>query len=696
MDRSMSHGYESAHGRLACQPCQRKKIKCDRTGPVCGQCIKSNLHCVPSSRKQRVRHAGKRAVDGELRSRISKLESLVESLSGEGGPADAGVEPDAQEQRELNCAQDKPDATPAVNRFVASSFWSVLSTEVQGLRDALEDDNDGDTPESGSKDVVSPSGTSANPSPSLEYDMLVCPPGRVYVMPGALQDLPPETSDALFHAFMDGVERILKIFNRPTLSAFMLHGADYLGQSPDSPSNLALKRIVWFGAVTAMSDQECQKLLGKSRMEALDNHRRLVDISLAQAELLNTTDFALLQGFCTYLTCARASDSTRRIWTLTAVLVRLAAATGMYHEDSSRSPFDRELRRRLFHRIRYLDVFLATDRGSRPLIDTSDYSVPFPHANNDDWDEQSESIPHYTKCHTEMSFALMAFIAVSVGDSLSQVDVQPSGTTWELRHQVALDFDTEIRDKFLQYCDVSDPFQRFLQITGCSISASCVLRALRPLQVSTTFTPPRLDSNFVLQAAIENLRSSERMYEDPEAERWRWMIWVQWVPVAVALAGLCSVRGTPVAEQAWYYVERQYARWMPLIADSKEGMLWKPIERLYRKALNYRNAGGWRPVTADKPMELDPSLQKMTMNETTPATTGAIPDTMTVAEPVSFDPTMMNQGANTLDYIAQPGAWDTFSIDPSWGDWEQIMTDFAGPNDQLENTFFFPNMTTFQ
>lgn len=79
------------HIRLACQACQRKKvnnpaepevdptaltlakIKCDRTFP-CGQCQRSNLQCAQSTRKPRAKRVGKRAVDSELRSRITKLE----------------------------------------------------------------------------------------------------------------------------------------------------------------------------------------------------------------------------------------------------------------------------------------------------------------------------------------------------------------------------------------------------------------------------------------------------------------------------------------------------------------------------------------------------------------------------------------------------------------------------------------------
>lgn len=173
-----------SHIRLACQACQRKKIKCDRTFP-CGQCLKSNLDCIPSARKRRARHAGKRAVDGELRNRIAKLESLVESLSG-----DNVAESDKpQEATESSPAQTRGSVeieSPQVGRYVASTFWSSLSMEMTALREALEDEDDedeltGETPETSNS---SPNKTDVGNT--FEHDLIICPPGRIYVMPGVM------------------------------------------------------------------------------------------------------------------------------------------------------------------------------------------------------------------------------------------------------------------------------------------------------------------------------------------------------------------------------------------------------------------------------------------------------------------------------------------------------------------------------
>lgn len=302
-------------GRLACQPCQRKKIKCDRLGPTCGQCRKSNLQCIPSTRKQRARHAGKRTIDNELRSRITKLESLVESLSsGEVAVPNSSLPADGATQQESPASSDSPDATSpsAVGKYVASPFWASLTEEVKGLRDALEDDHDGETPEPNPQDQINPSPNAMSP---LEYDLIVCPPGRIFTMPGAMMDPPPALSHKLLEVFVENVEPLHKLYHKPSLLRLMHNGAPYLDKPADSPANMAVKRAVWFSAVNSLSAQECMAVTGQSREEALSHYKRLMGISLAQADLVNTTELALIQAFLTYLVCA--SSSTEMILILT-------------------------------------------------------------------------------------------------------------------------------------------------------------------------------------------------------------------------------------------------------------------------------------------------------------------------------------------------------------------------------------------
>jgi len=288
------------HVRSACQVCQRKKIKCDRTIP-CRQCQLSGSQCVPALRRPRSRQAGKRMTDSELRNRITKLESLVETLSG-----DVGVKDGTSSSSSDVSAAPTNASSPTVGKYLGSSFWFSLTTEVQALRDALEEDQVGCEAEPTSP-AMSSSGPHVTSLENLnEYSLIICPPGAVYVMPGALKEPSPQMTAALYDTFLEFVAPTLKVFHLPSLRTFLEMGAPYLGLEASATPNKALKASLWFAAVSTTSETECQTRFGQSRPALLQQCLLHVQVLLGQADLTNTTDMATLQALVTYLVRAKA------------------------------------------------------------------------------------------------------------------------------------------------------------------------------------------------------------------------------------------------------------------------------------------------------------------------------------------------------------------------------------------------------
>ncbi len=88
-----------------------------------------------------------------------------------------------------------------------------------------------------------------------------------------------------------------------------------------------------------------------------------------------------------------------------ALAVRIARGMGLHHEAVTRTPFDTEIRRRLWHQIRFLDVFSSWDRSSELLIDKGSYDTPRPRdVNDDEFDEDSKGIHDHEAGLTDMSF----------------------------------------------------------------------------------------------------------------------------------------------------------------------------------------------------------------------------------------------------------------------------------------------------
>lgn len=513
------------HIRLACQGCQRKKIKCDRTFP-CTQCQRSSLQCIPSTRKPRARQIGKRAVDSELRSRISKLESLVETLSGE-----VGVPEGNQAARED--AITPPDsanaALPAVGKYIGSPFWANLTGEVQALRDALEEDGSDEEPSSASPTTAPERTDSTNVSErtSMDHDLLVCPPSSVYVMPGALPDPPLQMASELYSIFYNNVDKVFKILHVPTVKRFVNNNDAYMGYPPNSPPSKALKAAMWFGAVTTIRDSECFARFRMSKAELLHLYRRHVDVALTQADLMCTNDIPTLQAAAFATAASRIGDPSRRSWTMTGLIVRVAFGMGLHHEIPDDSPYLKETKRRLWHQIRVLDAFVSVDRGTEPLIKAESFSTPLPSSVNDpDYDESSEIIQDRAEGLSDVSFTLMAHAATSLTIRFLTPDTSAQKReTWQQRLDMAVDLGKQLREKYLKFCDLSISFNRWVYAVGNSMAASSVLRAVRPMQRHTSSVPPRVDGPFVLQLAVNSLRESEATYQDPEADGWRWMVW---------------------------------------------------------------------------------------------------------------------------------------------------------------------------
>lgn len=296
---------------LACRECQRKKIKCSRTYP-CEQCTRASLPCYPSSRKPRVK-AGAKAVDAELRSRIAKLERLVETFSGEDGklpPMDTPRPSSHSPQRPvvapaISAVTSSPASTGDVSstdttRYVAGSFWASLTTEVKALAEAFEEDASPSGDENTTPDQTPPYGAPA-PAGRTTYELIFCPPGALHILPGAATEPTPAVAAELLAAFLSHVEPMYKLFHVPTLKALMQDGQPYLKRAPDAPCNKALKAAVYFAGANALNEDECQIHYGKTRDELVNEFRGIMGLALYHADTMNTNEIATLQALVLYV-----------------------------------------------------------------------------------------------------------------------------------------------------------------------------------------------------------------------------------------------------------------------------------------------------------------------------------------------------------------------------------------------------------
>ena len=407
-----------------------------------------------------------------------------------------------------------------------------------------------------------------------------------------------------------------------------------------------------------------------------------------------------------------------------SVAVRIAKAMGLHREGVPRSPFITEIRRRLFHQIRFLDAYCCLDRGSEGLITPGSFDTLHPKNVDDaEFNADSSFIPNHEKVLTDQSFALLAYAATE-RTHLLFIPEDKSGATWQQRLEMAEEFEREIGEKYIKLCDKSKPYERMMYHVSTGMVCSMKLRAVRPVQKHVSSIPPRVDSPYVLQLAMDTLIASESILGDPETSQWRWMIWVPWHGLAVALAGLCSIRDTPLASKAWQATEASYARNLRFVAEGRHGMLWRPIEKLYRKASAFRDHRENEPASASTSPPPPPKTQQPApaggrmgvacpISSTTTNPTSAndpidpsLFPTTTAQPPTTIPPTQLNHnslphggmptagipfGANNmldLNFDFNSADYDAMNLDPefdfrngeiSWMDFERILEDMGQP-----------------
>ena len=99
----------------------------------------------------------------------------------------------------------------------------------------------------------------------------------------------------------------------------------------------------------------------------------------------------------------------------------------------------------------------------------------------------------------------------------------------------------------------------------------------------------KIDNNELLVMATEVLERSQSKRTWFEFAQWAWFKWVKWFALAVVLAELCAARGSS-ADRAWIVAQQSFEDYATIVADTKSGLLWKPIVKLMQRARSIREA----------------------------------------------------------------------------------------------------------
>ncbi|KAG5762532.1 hypothetical protein H9Q72_009374 [Fusarium xylarioides] len=465
---------------LACVHCQQRKTKCNRKFP-CSNCLKAKVVCIPSTPAPARKKRWPKVV---LQQRISKLEALLEQytvsnsasqdslsqapdvagLPQEASGASSGPSIDAPRRSSDEIVPSpRPVGKLVVQdggwKFMDNYIWSTIHDNLQELRQIIESEA------SDEEDSL----CCDSPRPDEDSDLLLAPMPSMH-----LDDIAPLPIQIfrLWQVFVERVNPLTKLIHRPTMENLVINAVANHTTVPDN--HQALLFSIYLISVVSMTDEETETILNLNRDDAIRRFTRGAKVALTKVNLLINYDMVILQAFALYLMALQGRSNCHAVWVLSGVLVRIAHKMGLHRDGETLqlSPFETEMRRRVWWQIIVLDSMYATASGLKPTLLPSGSDTRIPHNINDtDFSPESTEIRSQDG-PTEMVFCLTIFEIIHflkdhpINDLehiiLRGQDVEP-GTPEYITYNTSLnmlkamleELDTRLRKFEQQYCDPS-------------------------------------------------------------------------------------------------------------------------------------------------------------------------------------------------------------------------------------------------
>ncbi len=394
--------------------------------------------------------------------------------------------------------------------------------------------------------------------------------------------------------YKENVDPLIKIFHRPCAEETILEASQNLDHV-SKPLEVMMFAI-YFAVVTSLSAEECMTLFAFEKQAGLKKYRFAFEQALARASFLSTQELVVLQSFALFLNCVRRYDDSRYVWTLTGLLIRLAQALGI-HRDGAKfgiSPFQTEMRRRLWWQICTLDVRAAEDHGSDPSISEETFDTRLPlNINDEDIGSSSKETPKEREGWSEMTFDLIRFTVSTTVRRFSYTPVagpcqkRSAGLTLEDKEHLIEELHQYLENHYLKYCDMNVPLHWVAATVARLVMAKMWLIVHHPLKREDGGAGlPRETQDRLFMTSVEVVKFSRLLETEKSTLKWGWLFrtYVQWHAVAFILSQLCTRTKGPEAEHGWEVIESVFDEWSDLMLASKRGMLWKPLRKLKARA----------------------------------------------------------------------------------------------------------------
>ncbi|KAF7533875.1 hypothetical protein G7054_g6689 [Neopestalotiopsis clavispora] len=330
---------------LACVLCQHRKIKCDRNSP-CSNCIKAGVTCTPSTPAPARK---RRRPNQDLQQRLARCEELLQEYATAKPPSTSGETPNSGEPWKSLGKLVKDDSGV---RFMDSFLWATVHDEVRAMREIVDQDE---------KEEESSSTTPADGlTPDHHTGLLFSSDSDAN-----LDELHPNPAHVfrLWQTFLERVNPLTKVIHVPTVQPLVVEAAT---NQTNLPKNVeALLFSIYTLAAVSMTDTECIGVLGLTKDDALARFSKGARVAFMRIGILHKYDMVVLQALVLYQLSLMGRYDRHAAWILNGIIIRIGQKLGLHRDGEllGLSPFDTEMRRRVWWQIILLDAIYAMLSG---------------------------------------------------------------------------------------------------------------------------------------------------------------------------------------------------------------------------------------------------------------------------------------------------------------------------------------------
>ena len=596
---------------ISCTSCQQRKVKCDKSQPICSNCFRHRASCIylepaPPQRKKR------KSPEEQLKGRLKRYETLLEihgipanddvyrdsTQKGNKSGLEASQSPVLIEQvpnAKNGIAHDtsRPPGYPIIDAgkqgFVESPLWNVLSEELQGSVDMLR------LSQSNGRD--SHQFSSGAPSEGFlnAGDFLLSNAAIHSAVELKTLHPKPLMIFRLWQIFLDNINPLTKLIHAPTTQQRLLDASANL-ESISNESE-ALMFAIYLSAIQSMSTDECQSIMGEGKGALIRKYHHAVRSALLRANFTSSLNILVVQAFALYLLSVRQYHEPNSLWILTGTAVRLGQRIGL-HRDGLHiglSPFETEIRRRVWWRLLALDGQTAELCGAGLSVVFPRYDTKKPlNVNDSDLSPNMSALPLEHDGPTEMIFCGFRY---EIGLFLRNVKANSElmgtklcDTAIEERKTQLDDLLALIERKYLKFCDPSVPLHLFARLMGEATIMALKLVAPYPRRYPQGLIEmPQKERDEVFWISMHVLGFYNLSQRMQSIRRYLWNVNVQfqWHAFIILTHELQLRPEDQHARDAWSKIEELFEYNADVILNTNTP-LHKAVSRLVLKAWSVR------------------------------------------------------------------------------------------------------------